>query len=101
MTGFRHKTIEHQNNQIEKYKDQRYKKYGITKNDYDKLLKEQNNCCAICGIHIIEFKKSLFIDHCHKSGKVRGLLCPSCNTGLSYVERKTWLKRAKIYLKNQ
>jgi hypothetical protein len=58
------------------------KKYGITIEDYDLKLKEQNYCCAICLTSIPggPTKNNYFmIDHCHKSEKVRGLLCHTCN----------------------
>ncbi len=52
----------------------------ITKEEYDDLLKIQNNVCAICKK--VDSKKSLAIDHNHKTGKIRGLLCEGCNIGL-------------------
>ena len=63
-------------------------KYGITLEDYNLLLIEQNNCCDICkkpekAIHNQTKKlQKLAVDHCHKTGKVRGLLCQDCNRGL-------------------
>ena len=52
------------------------RKYSISPEDYNRLMKQQNNKCLIC--HRIPDKK-LFIDHNHKTGKVRGLLCQNCN----------------------
>lgn len=66
--------------------------YGITKDDYDALLVEQNGVCAICKMeesktHNFSNKiQDLSVDHCHKSGKVRGLLCHRCNTLLGLVD---------------
>ena len=54
--------------------------YGISKEQYNELYIIQKGCCSICGRHQSEFKKSLFVDHDHETGKVRGLLCYSCNT---------------------
>jgi len=67
---------------ILKYRERHLMKtYGITINDYDKLLLLQDNKCAICG----EKNKSnrhYHVDHCHKSGVIRGILCHSCNVGI-------------------
>lgn len=57
--------------------------YGITEEDYERMFKEQEGKCAICGL---TSKKKLNIDHCHISGKVRGLLCWNCNIGLGYFK---------------
>ncbi len=56
--------------------------YGITSENYNDMFIEQGGCCAICGKHQEEFKFRLSIDHCHETGKVRGLLCHRCNGGL-------------------
>lgn len=55
------------------------RKYGITLAVYNEMLKDQNNNCALCGKHKSKFKKSLAVDHNHKTGKVRGLVCFHCN----------------------
>jgi hypothetical protein len=65
--------------------DKRCRKFGITVDDYNNLISIQNNSCAICNKHKDEFSgrgNNFHIDHCHTSGKVRGLLCSNCNTGL-------------------
>ncbi len=57
--------------------------YGLSIETFESLKKQQNYCCAICGIHESEaLKKRLFVDHDHEDGKVRGLLCHLCNLGL-------------------
>lgn len=57
----------------------------------------QNNQCKICGI-IPENR--LFVDHCHISGKIRGLLCRDCNIGLGYFrDSEENLAKAIVYLK--
>ena len=59
--------------------------YGITLDQYNKLLQEQNNVCAICGNKELMIDKRnnkprmLAVDHNHKTHKVRGLLCGKCN----------------------
>jgi len=67
------------------------KKYGITLKQYNKMLKSQNNCCAICGKPEEEKEKNksirkLAIDHDHKTGNVRGLLCGKCNKGIGLLQ---------------
>ena len=67
-----------------------FKKYGLTIEKYNSLLIKQNNKCAICsseekskqnnGIHT----RQLAIDHCHKTGKIRSLLCSQCNKGIGH-----------------
>ena len=60
--------------------------YGITLDDYNNLLEKQNYRCAICNKHNSDNnKKNLFVDHCHKTGIIRGLLCSNCNSGLALL----------------
>ena len=73
--------------------------YGITIEDYNKMLEIQNNKCKICNEHKDSFKNLLSVDHCHKTGKVRGLLCHRCNSGLGFFkDSKVLLQVAKEYL---
>lgn len=60
----------------------RYKMYGVSPDWYDKKFLEQNKCCAICKRTESANKRTFAIDHCHKTGIVRGLLCIRCNAGL-------------------
>lgn len=72
------------------------KRYGISQKDYDKMYSEQSGCCAICGKH----RKTLFVDHCHTSSLVRGLLCSHCNFGLGhFLDSISNLENAIQYLK--
>lgn len=57
---------------------------NFTKEEYNTFLINQEFCCAICNRHLSEFKKKFAIDHCHKTGKIRGLLCFNCNTGIGH-----------------
>jgi hypothetical protein len=59
-------------------------RYGIDQQGYENLLKSQGGGCAICGISAEE--KQLYVDHCHATGRVRGILCPKCNTAVGYIE---------------
>lgn len=82
--------------------------FGISKEKYASMLQSQNNCCAICGIHesqnVIKSKhtsksKRLAVDHDHKTGMVRSLLCSKCNNGLGYFNDDiNVLKNAIKYL---
>jgi hypothetical protein len=72
--------------------------YGITKEQFDLMFKDQNGLCAICSCDISK-QWILNIDHCHKTGKVRGLLCNRCNVGLgSFKDSVDLLKIAMAYL---
>ena len=61
-------------------------KYGLTEDQHNEMIKNQNGACAICNSTDtgIERTKKLSIDHCHKTNKVRGLLCNWCNQGLGH-----------------
>lgn len=72
-------------------------KYGITAIDYEKMLARQKGCCAICGKHQGSLNKILCVDHCHNSGKVRGLLCDTCNKFLGFYEKLS--EQCERYLK--
>lgn len=71
-------------------------RYGLTQDQYKKLLKKQNGVCALCGGR--NGGKHLVVDHCHATNVVRGLLCGGCNTSLGLFERKGWADRARAYL---
>lgn len=74
-------------------------KYNLSIEEYDKLLLEQNYKCAICRTPQSDLKRSLAVDHCHKTGKVRGLLCTSCNIGLgNFKDNVSNVEDALFYL---
>ena len=76
-------------------------KYNMTIEQYDSVLKEQNNCCKICSTHESEFNKRLAVDHCHTTGKIRGLLCMACNILLGKAKDNiNILNNAINYLNN-
>lgn len=62
----------------------RLNKYGLTPYAYNLMLLEQDGKCKGCDRHQSEFKKRLAVDHCHKTGAVRGLLCTDCNLTLGH-----------------
>lgn len=57
------------------------KSYGITPEDYQEMFEKQQGVCRICGCSDSKHNvtEHLLVDHCHQSGKVRGLLCTNCN----------------------
>ena len=70
--------------------------YSIDQKEYNNFLLIQNNRCAIC-----KEEKDLVIDHCHKTGKVRGLLCNTCNVGLGMLkDSPDIIRAASQYLTN-
>lgn len=54
--------------------------------EYETLLQDQDNACAICGITAEEIGKKLIVDHNHETLKIRGLLCWRCNSGLGFFK---------------
>jgi hypothetical protein len=76
------------------------RKYGITLSDYDKMLEKQNGQCAICGTRKVPNCGRFVVDHDHSSGKIRGLLCSNCNTGLGLLgDDPQTLESALTYLR--
>lgn len=80
--------------------DQRLQRlYGVTMDYYNQKLEEQGGVCVICKISPDSEKKRFHIDHCHTTGKVRGILCSNCNTALgSFRDNVESLNRAIEYL---
>ena len=74
--------------------------FGITIDDYESMLKDQGGVCRICGLEENSTGlRNLSVDHDHQSGKIRGLLCHNCNTGLGkFKDSEELLKRAIVYL---
>lgn len=73
-------------------------RYGVDIELKIKKIKDLNNKCEICEKDFKNFS-SAYLDHCHYTGEIRGVLCPSCNTKLSGLENKEFMKKAKNYLK--
>jgi hypothetical protein len=75
-------------------------KYGVTFEQYRAMLGAQGNACKICGSFSPGASKDHFsIDHDHKTGKIRGILCHGCNAGLGMFKEDTQsLKQAICYL---
>jgi len=70
--------------------------YGMSLADYDAKLSAQHGGCAMCGR---KFKRSLCVDHCHKTGLLRGLLCTGCNVGIGNLgDDWRFLFKSAVYL---
>lgn len=81
------KMREYYQNNKEKSKDRMLRRnYGISLDEYNKMLEEQKGNCYVCERHHTTQKKSLSVDHCHKTGVVRRLLCSNCNTSLGLLK---------------
>lgn len=76
------------------------KRYGLTKEEYETLFDKQKGLCFICKKECSS-GQNLSVDHCHKTGKVRGLLCKKCNTALGMLEDNIeYFQTAILYLKS-
>lgn len=77
------------------------KLYNITYPELKKLYIEQDHKCKICKEPEDSLSKGLVVDHDHNTGKVRGLLCGRCNTGLGlFRDNILFLKEAQEYISN-
>lgn len=74
--------------------------YGISRDEFDAMLTAQGGGCAICGSSMRDVSRNrLCVDHCHDTGRVRGLLCGHCNRGLGFFQDSPeLLEKAKRYL---
>lgn len=82
------------------------RQFGIVLNDYIEMFEKQGGKCYLCGTlgNVFSDKKNLSttlaVDHCHKTGKIRKLLCYKCNTGLGlFKDNPSLLRRAAAYIK--
>lgn len=75
-------------------------KFGLTLEDYERMLQEQNGKCAICSTKN-PGKYPFVVDHCHTTSQVRGLLCTNCNSGIGKLQDSIPLLNSAItYLQN-
>lgn len=93
---------EYRRNNREKYRIQKIKKnYNLSHKDWLILWERQNTKCAICG-KLFKTPSDACVDHCHKTGKVRGLLCGRCNTAIGLLkEDLETLSNAMKYLERK
>lgn len=83
-------------------------RFGVDLQWYEEQLKKQNYCCAICGtkenkvVRGARIDLSFAVDHCHKTGKIRGLLCNQCNRALGmFNDSVELIHKAINYLKKE
>jgi len=94
-------------NNPQKIKEEKLRlKFKMSIEDYNNLLKNQNNRCGICNekFDLKNYNKPNYpnVDHCHKTGKIRGILCSRCNSGLgSFHDDQSVLDSAVLWLKNK
>lgn len=77
----------------------RMRRYGLSKEVFDGMVLSQENRCKICGIDFPS-GRSPCVDHDHRTGRVRGVLCISCNRSLGVLENRKFVEAASNYLKN-
>lgn len=84
------------------YRARLKKSFGMTLEEYNEIFESQNGKCLICestGRGGRSKRYQLFVDHCHKTGKVRGLLCMKCNSAIGYFDEDiARMKSAISYL---
>jgi hypothetical protein len=97
--GAEHSNARHVENGMTKRDKYLTKKYGITEEEYEEMLRVQRGGCWICGS--TPKKRRLHVDHSHATGVVRGLLCHRCNRGLQWFS-DDWvrLQKAAEYLRH-
>ena len=76
------------------------KRYGLSPLDFDTLIGANNNCCHLCNKKFKDTRHK-HIDHCHETGRVRGILCKDCNTALGKLgDNEEGLLKALRYLRS-
>lgn len=75
------------NNPERRHHNTLVRKYGISLEDYNDMMEKQQGMCPICGSNLVPGRLT-HVDHCHSTGKVRGLLCSPCNRALGAYERR-------------
>lgn len=93
---------ENKNSVLKASRDRALRKYGISEEEYSRLYVSQQGICAICGKP--ETRKQngketlLCVDHDHETGRIRGLLCHTCNVGIGMLCTAELLDKAYDYL---
>lgn len=77
---------------LSRHKNTVYKKYKLTEKEYQDLFNDCDGCCKICEKKLTK----IYIDHDHKTNKVRGLLCLHCNTALGFFKDNIALMKKAI-----
>lgn len=90
---------------VQRNKIRRLKKSNISREEYNQFIQisppNSHQICGICKKTVQENGKYLALDHCHKTGKIRGYLCHDCNLGIgNFKDDPNLLESAVTYLKN-
>ena len=76
------------------------RRFRISIEEYNQMFNKQNGRCAICGIHQLKLKRTLCVDHNHKTKEIRELLCVNCNIGIGHLKENPFILLKTIkYLK--
>lgn len=94
----KHERESKKRHEIANWSTKLFYKFGITADEYFSLLRAQGNCCAICGLNQGECSQRFAVDHDHQTGKIRGLLCTSCNVGIARYEAMRENTKVEKYL---
>lgn len=74
-------------------------RYGISLSEFNAMLETQGGGCGICHSKTAGRKGTFIVDHCHSTGKIRGILCHKCNAGLGmFKDSREFLTSASDYL---
>ena len=96
------KKKEDNDNRATRRKELRWKRiYGLEFGGYSEMLKKQDSRCCICKKHHTKLKISLAVDHNHRNGEIRGLLCNNCNVAIGFLPSIKMLSNAIKYLKEK
>ena len=75
------------------------RRYNLSVDRFDAMKQKQNGKCALPFCHVVLTNQNTHVDHCHRSGKVRGLLCLNCNMALGKLgDRVDTLLSTALYL---
>jgi hypothetical protein len=87
--SLRYHTVEKHKKKVLKYgaARKRLDRYGVTQETFEAIFCAQNGSCAICNVKLDSSEKKFrpFMDHCHSTGKIRGILCSCCNAGIGML----------------
>ena len=99
--NFKHGFANKSHPEYKKYQREKFDihRYNLLPEQKKVIMEKQDGRCAICGYKFGQKTGDMHVDHCHKSGEVRGFLCDLCNRGLGYFkDNAAALKRAIEYL---
>lgn len=87
---------------VRSYRSQLKKNYGLSVKDFNALYEKQHGVCDICGTQVENIFQGIegyrvAVDHCHKTGKVRGLLCNLCNSGIGKLKDDPYIVRNALH----